>query len=464
MSKVRAATILALAFCAACKPRAVPPVEGLVLPAATFEGDIVKVPLPEPWAQAVEGGSGRFLIFHLKQAEQAVVVDLPKGQIVKTIPNVPDGTLLAAGAEKLLFVVPSRRSVERWSLTALEREKVGVQPTKTAPRIVAMGCAGTGPLLVASADEAVLIDIETLAPMAIEGKPIGATGRHGYVIDASADGRTFAGIPTGYGPVAYSLMAIEGGTLRTGRFGSTSHAVRWARPGADGSVIFTPGGGAYASSLTAIAAKWLDGSQSFPTAHPSFFLAVHFVTRGGDGLATRLWICTSGDRKAVHTIERVDEMTPRGGDQERYLTGRRLAHHTRRFFYAPLAQTLATLPWDNKSVVVRRLDLLAELKASGKDYLIVTSVPPTLAERGRTVEYQIAAVAKAGGVRCTLESGPPGARVTRRGRVTWRVPKSIKEDQATILVSVRAQDGQEAFHTIHLRIRDAGPAKPPQQR
>jgi len=425
----------------------------LVRPAVVFEGERADVELPDAFDVCAVGASGRFMVFHLKQRQQVVVLDVAKAKIVHTIPGVAEGVLLAAGADKLLLVRPGGRLIERWDLWSLRREQVAAVPTREPPGLAAMGCAGDGPLLLGTQSEAMLVDVATLRPMAVEGKVIGARGRYGYVLDVSADGRTFAGIVAGVGPVAYNLMALEGRRLRAGSFSSTSHANRWARPSGDGSVLCLPGGGLYASNLARLSAKWLEGASCFPTPDPAFFIAVRFVPDEKQH-ATEARICTTGDRRVVHTILGLDEMAPRGNTSSRHSIARRLADHQPRFFYFPAVQALVTLPYDDRRVIIRRLDVLGELEATGAGYLFVTSVPPTFATKGERLSYRIAAQSSAGGIRCTLEDGPAGARVSRNGTVTWDAPSESEDDWATLVISVRDRAGQEAFHTIHLRLLD----------
>ncbi len=420
---------------------------------AVFAGGQAVVELPGPCSRHVVGGSGRFLVCQLAEQDELVVVDVARAKIVKRIAEVPPGALLAAGADKLVIVRPAYRMLERWSLWDLRREQVGALPTYESPRVAAMGCGGNGPLLLATAREAVLVDLETLKPQAIEGTVIGATGRYGCVVDVSADGRTFTSIPTGYGAVSYSLMTLQGKRARGGSFGSTSHAVRWARPSADGTILFLPGGKLYAASLREVPAERLEGATCFPSPDPGFFLAVRFVEdKARTKHLTEARICTTADRRVVHTIKGLDEMAPAGNTSARHAVARRLADHEPRFFYFPAVKALVTLPYDSRRIFLRGLDLAAELDASGRDYLFITSVPPAVLRAGERLRYQIAAVSKAGGVEFRLESGPPGAGVSRRGLVTWQIPRQAGPDWVTIIVSVRDRGGREVFHTLYARV------------
>jgi hypothetical protein len=435
--------------CAPCRSGGTFPALG----APVFEGEDTVVELPEPWGHYAVGGAGRYVIFHLKDARKAVVLDLAEAKVVKEIPNVPDGSLVAAGIETLIIVVPSRRCIERWSLGTLAREKIAPTPTREPPVKALMGCAGTGPLLLASKNEARLVDIDTLKPLEVDGKVIGAPGRYGLVLDVSADGRTFTGIPVGIGAVPYTRMIVRGNRTRTDTFGSTSYAVRWARPSADGSVFFLPGGALYASSLQPLAAEWLQGSQCFPTPAAAFFLAVRFVTeQEGGGHVTRVDVCTTGDRRVVHTIHGLTHMAPRGNTSSRQSIARRLHEHAPRYLYSPTIGALASFHYDNRRITIERLDLLTELKATGKPYLFVTSVPPNVVRAGQELRYPIATLSSAGRLTYKLESAPAGAQVSRSGIVRWRVPSGYADEAATLITGVRGKGGLEVLHTVHVLI------------
>lgn len=110
----------------------------------------------------------------------------------------------------------------------------------------------------------------------------------------------------------------------------------------------------------------------------------------------------------------------------------------------------------------RRFDLEARLKESGEEYLFVESMPPHRVRAGETLSYEIRARSRAGGVRFTLESGPRGMSVSRKGVLTWRVPDDAAGRQVAVIVSVRDASGREVLHSFRLDVRqDAGGTQPP---
>ena len=421
---------------------------------AEFAGEKITIELPEPCPSHVQGGYGRYFIFHLKTAKKLAILDILKGEIVKEIPDMPEEVRVAAGAEKMIVVLPSQKMLQRWRLDTFKREKVSRMPGRGAPRIVLMGCNSAGPLLLGFRDEALLVDIETMAPMRVTGKVLGATGERGISARVSPDGRMFTAITTGLTGQTYKAMRVLGSRTALGSFSGTSHATRWARPSADGSLIFLPGGVVYASNLQAVAVKWPKGTQCYATTDPTYFLAVHFA-KGTlpehEGKAVTLAnICTVADRRIVYTYEGLEEMVPRGNTSARNSVSRRFHGGETRFHYVPQANLIVTLHWDSKQISIRKFNLFKALEAKGGSYLFVTSTPPTSASAGRTFQHQIAAASKAGGVTYKLETGPKGAKVSPTGQVRWLVPRTFNQETATLIISIKDAAGAEVLHTIDL--------------
>ncbi len=129
--------------------------------------------LPSAYTSVVSGGSGQFLVMHLKQRQQVVVFDILLGKIVHEIPDVSDDVLLAAGREKFILVLPGDKLMQRWSLKTFKRERIAPLPGKGTTYRALMGENGDGPLLL-GAEDAKLVDVETMEPLPIEGNIAGA--------------------------------------------------------------------------------------------------------------------------------------------------------------------------------------------------------------------------------------------------------------------------------------------------
>jgi hypothetical protein len=123
----------------------------------------------------------------------------------------------------------------------------------------------------------------------------------------------------------------------------------------------------------------------------------------------------------------------------------------KRIHYYPRAGLLLTLGGTADRLVLRRVDLAAELEKSGADYLVVLSRPPA-AKAGKPFEYRLDVRSKKGGVKVKLETGPAGLTVTPDGRVSWAVPPKFSEAEAEALVTITDASGQEIAHTFTVAV------------
>lgn len=396
-------------------------------------------------------GSGRFLAFHLADREEVAVVDLCEKRGVRSISSVPPDALVAGGASGLFVVQPAQNFVQRYDLRSFERTKVTPLVDQGPVKRVAMGPCSDGPLLMAGR-EARLFDAKTLQPLKIEGNVIGGSGQFGYELCVSADGQTFAGIPKGFGPVAYSLMRLDGHGTTIRSFGSTSHAVRWAQPTADARLILLPGGQLYTGPLEPQDATRFQGSTLFATVDPRYFLSVRFAVSGDGADVVEAAVCTVADLQVVYTIVGLEEMAPVGNTASRMSIAGRLHHGEIRYHYVPEARVLVTLPYDDKRVVIRDFDLLGELDANGNDYLFVDSLPPQRVRRGETLRYAIAAHSRRGTLKYELQAGPENMVVNRKGEVKWKVPVEFADETVAAIISIRDRRGREVLHSIRFAV------------
>lgn len=407
--------------------------------------------LPAAYDQFQVCGGGRFLALRLVENGGIVIVDVAERAIVHTIERPPEDALVCGGRDFLLLVSPGRRLLQRYRLDddRFRRDAVKSLPYEGTPRIALMGGDSNGPLLLGG-ERAVLVDGETLEPIDVEGPLIGSWTRYDYAARVSADGRTFTGIPRGYGPVGYTRMRVDGDRTTLGTFGSTSHANRWAQPTAGGHLLLMPGGGMHGPHLEPSRVEWLNESTLFPTIDPRYFLAVRFVPHEGAS-TTRLAICTTADRRVVHTIVGLPEMAPRGNTNSRNEIAGRLVRGEARYHWIPALGTLVTLPDDDSSILFRDLDLDAALESAGEPYVFVESVPPTTVAAGSRFAYRLATRSSQKKVRYELLDAPAGMRLARRGHLVWKVPTDHPPGRETILVGV-ANDDRETFHTFDIEV------------
>ncbi len=103
--------------------------------------------------------------------------------------------------------------------------------------------------------------------------------------------------------------------------------------------------------------------------------------------------------------------------------------------------------------MLHRLDLTAALEKTGIDYLFVTSLPPASATPGSTLSYAIAVQSRRGGLRYTLDSGPPGMTLSDDGKLQWSVPAGQPAGRQGVIVTITDASGQEILHAFDIVTR-----------
>jgi hypothetical protein len=296
---------------------------------------------------------------HLKSLKKLAVVDFEERATVKYL-DVGEDVVCAAGAEKLVVVVPTQKIIQRWSLETFERETVKTLDIDVAPTVVAMGAASAGPVFVGGGENHrgnfQLLDLKTLKSIPI----VRDTNGRQFEISAnqpvrvSADGHTFATWRLGTSPSGFFLMQVTGSKV-TMNYEHTS--VGYITPSPDGMRIYTAQG-IFTPQIKPIGATPGMGAGSFPV--PA--VIGRFFT--------------------------VPDVSMRQGDYSDF-HGRDAIPLDQRFFFHPTANVLATLPMSNDAVVLRELNLDEELDRVGVDYFYVSSQPPRVALPRKTREYQI---------------------------------------------------------------------------
>ncbi len=135
----------------------------------------------------------------------------------------------------------------------------------------------------------------------------------------------------------------------------------------------------------------------------------------------------------------------------------KFAHETisldKRIVYNPSLDMLATLPESNDEVVLRRVDLEEELKASGKDYLAVVSSPPTYYSTAQPLSYAIKTLSRRGGVSYALQSGPPGMTLSKEGVVHWTPNSVIAGNSVNVTIVISDDSGKNDIYQFNLQDR-----------
>ncbi len=393
------------------------------------------------------GGDGRWLAFADSAGEHVSVVDLSSLRPAFTVPT-QETPLFAAGAEKLILVLPRARVLQRWDLATGTRERAVPLPIEGTATHLALGAAATTPVLVRWVAETnptsrarySLLDTESLTvqeTLEDELFRIPSLFRDQVVITPSVDGGTHC-LRHSHG---IELLSPGGGTALSSQ-GFRGHCV----PVAQG-MVFTDRGLSRPPFDTARGR----GQFTLPAVHGNLYLSLSRPPRHDPGSA----------RLSVHVREHdgpiltVDDL---GGIADFSSWSRRRGLPAeQRVLYLPNLDLLVTVEEDDQRLVFRRFDLLEELRARSIDYLFVASVTSTTFTPGARFESELDVWSRRGGVTSELVEAPPGMSLAGSRKLVWDVPV---EETGSRVVRVRIKDrsGQEILQEIHLHQRISGDA------
>ncbi len=206
-------------------------------------GDI-RVKLPATYDDVCVGGAGQFLVFRLSSLDKLAVFDVFAAKIVGYVP-FEGKCFFAAGVDKLVVVDAEKLTMQRFDLATQKREAARPLPVAGRVRLVAMGSASQGPVLIGMGDDLVrqdllLLNLDSLEQVACEAPQhlrVGPVSR----MWASAPGRVFAGGSQS----GLVLLAFDGRKLTQAE---EMVSTAWAVPDEKGERIYTSHG-AYTSQL-----------------------------------------------------------------------------------------------------------------------------------------------------------------------------------------------------------------------
>jgi hypothetical protein len=361
------------------------------------------------------------------------------------LPVADDNIFFAAGMDKLLIVLPDRNLIQRWSLTTFERELTVPLPTAERVTGVAMGSASDGPLVLA-ASRLRLVDVRTMREVTPEASVIGPTHpQYPPALRISPDGQVLGKWTPGLSPSGLETVTINGRTLeRRYEHTTVGHII----PGPGGRYLFT-GSGLYTSQLKRAdgGAPRTAGGYLVPDQRGNLYLSVTNaagVPGRGPGQAS-VAVHLTGETRPLLTLNDLDGLE--GQDAPWRPTGGPLPLE-KRLYPIPLGKVIVSLPVTADKLFLYRFDLDQALEKSDIDYLLVTSQPRSTAVKGQAYSYALAVKSRKGGVKCRLESGPSGMKITPDGKLTWDVPAGFPDREVDVIVTVSDASGQEIFHTF----------------
>src|ERR1043165_271178 len=120
----------------------------LALKSCNLEAEKVTRQLPGTLDDVAVGGGGRFVLFSLPQLRKIGMLDVNEGKIVHYFPTAGDNVKFSAGLTKLVVLFPDTRLIQRWDLISKEKELTLPLPEIGPPKLVLLGSASQGPVLV----------------------------------------------------------------------------------------------------------------------------------------------------------------------------------------------------------------------------------------------------------------------------------------------------------------------------
>jgi hypothetical protein len=428
---------------------------------ATFDKTSLK--LPGTMTKVCLAGGGRFLIAAIPSQRQIAILDVSERKIVKYLPLAGDQPVIAAGLDKLVVAYPQQNTIQRWSLLNFQKELTVNSPFNNPIREMCMGHASFGPVLVAfqgggfgGGGAMQLMALDTLKAVNLPDDPNRRGFGDGHFLHASANGRYF-GMRDGVGgePHTCTLLSLGDDSIKTKQEWGFGGSILAASP--DGRFIYTSSG-VYNGDLKKLHPQNPQGASGsyLPAAHGTYFIRLE--TGGGFGetpKAGKISFFVAGTYTPLAHLNNIEGVTT---EFINYGSNRDSLTHSQRVHFIPNAKLVLVIPLTNDRIDLIRFDPEEAMEKSGIDYLVVTSDPPALAERGKRYTYSLVVKSKKGGVTVKLESGPPGMKMMGPRTLVWDVPADFIDRAPNIITTVSDAAGQELFHTFTVTVVDKLPA------
>lgn len=416
--------------------------------------------LPSSISDVAVAQNGRALLLYMKESKKLAVFDVVDLKIRGYINLAEDRVLFAGGSRYILILNPTANLIQRYSVETLQKERT-INNSFGNVATLTMGYASPSIALMCAAESSSggrvkAFDVEKMAVVSKESDQ--ATSRidsSNAIIRASADGRTFGVCRAGTSPSGFSILTFRDNTFSL----SYEHqSVGILVPNADGAQIFSSTSGIYTNKFVPVlktSGNWNESTCYLPSYHPMYFISAPMGTRRdtGDKQAPKTVgiYLTGSTQSLLQMSEEFSEMQSPNPDSRPQQAGSDPMTPDKRYHFFPQLDLFLTIPPTNDKIVVRPLNVRKLLAEKGIDYLYVTSLAP-LGKVSTPYHYQLETASKAGGVKCSLQSGPSGLTVDASGAVAWNAPAQPVEE--TVIVALKDASGQEAFHTFRIAVTE----------
>ncbi|MFO0928797.1 MAG: GYF domain-containing protein [Gemmataceae bacterium] len=403
-------------------------------------------------ADAVVGGGGRFLIYHLKAAKKLVVFDVQQGKVVKQLPVLEEPMLFAAGARQLAVVYPAQKMLTLWGLESLEKEKTAPLPPPIAGSEIGhlcMGSASAGPVYcyLPATKHTVALDLGKMTARSVNWGHWSPTNAYGPLsMRVSADGNTLVGRNGGW--AGMEMARFKDGKQIEGSDKFAFSMGVFANPSVDGRLMLYPDGVASVAGAEVQPAKGPPGTL-IPARQPGIFLALQGDSVRPDQAINPNPRMPKVDKVALYSDNRAELLTLTDLDE---LTAGSPIAWDKIVHYYPRGGLLVTLA-ENRKVVLRKVDLTERLAKADLDYLFVLP-QPAVGKPGETFRHRLDIRTRRGKAQVKVAFGPDGLTVTPEGEVVWPIPADFADAEATAMLSVTDATGQEIAHPLRITVSD----------
>jgi S1-C subfamily serine protease len=443
-------------------------------------------PLPGKIESLAVGGAGRYLLMKLKGQRRLVVFDTARVTVAGEIELADDETRITANAKKGFVAYPRLLTLDRIDLATVQIDRSAAFPCGATPRALLTGSAAAGPLLsifnAGRVDDSFaaptigFIDPDTLgliaprlfrqrgdktqawaeltAPVLAPSDFAAGTKQGEY--RASATGDLFCYVDRS--PLL--VLAVNNDVVEV-----------FSGPNS-GALLPAPAGRSFVAKNGQFD---LQGTQIGVTPDPTRTEAVPAMHDAAYHVLVRnsrrspeppfLEIYSATSHRRLFVVDGLHEM------KGLYSFDRDFSLD-QRFHVNPSAGVLVTIPRvrepinlarptiqtgvdkppvDHDQLVVRRLDILGELRRLAIDEIVVTSSPIIKAIAGDRLHHRVEAYAKGGAI-FERADGPQNLSVSSQGELRWDVPPEDVGREHVAVVTVRSASGQKVSHKVHILV------------
>lgn len=421
-----------------------------------FEGEQTEVKLRGQIFDAAWGGGGRYLVAHLRNKRILEVVDCLEGKTLGSIPVNDDNIAFGAGARQIL--VAEGDKVTHWNIDPLE--KVGDPAVWVPGRILHLSIGAGATQVVGLHYDAFeraglrrfeLREFGTGRLIAIE--PVNGAPNEKAHFRASYDGYVHGSFESATAGSSGTLLFPVGSVLAK----DSPRGTGWICPGVDQNLFYTSSGFAglrgYPESKVA---SW-ENKPLIPTTVAGIACRLpenSTDSRSSKKLTPYLDIVDVHENRAlIRKWIELEELDLSKLTVERTFTREDPLTLDKRVFLSPQLSLLATLPLENRSVLLRKIDLWNALRDSKINFLHIPGAVPRHLKSGEVFSSLLKVESSSTQpIEFELLQGPDGMTISSEGQITWPTTTEVAGSTHRLLIRLSTKEGIERLWTHELTV------------